>query len=287
MDQVQAPIWFQAVVLGIIQGITEFLPISSSGHLVLIPELTHWRYLGKEFDVALHLGTLVAILLYYRKRALRLIRGLAPLFQRLRNGWQGEWEPDDTLLYYIIVASIPAGLVGLLCDDFLETHFNHMASIACCLALFGLLMGWAEKVGSKALEIEDLTLRGAVLIGAAQALALVPGVSRSGSTITMALLLGLTRTSAADFSFLMALPITAAACLLKAIKLSHTMAISGQSAFLLPCAIGVVTSFCSGLLCMHFLMRYLKSNTLSVFVIYRLLLAAVLAGWMLTHQAGR
>lgn len=286
MDLAQAPLWFQAMVLGIIQGITEFLPISSSGHLVLVPELTHWSYLGKEFDVALHLGTLVAILIYYKERALRLVRGLGPLAQRLGNGWQGEWGPDDTLLYYIVVASIPAGILGLLCDDFLEAHFNHMASIAFFLALFGLLMGWSERVGSKALELEDLNLRGAMLIGAAQALALMPGVSRSGSTMTMALLLGLTRTSAADFSFLMALPITIAACLLKGIKMANALAISGQTALLLPCAIGVVTSFCSGLLCMHFLMRYLKSNTFSVFVVYRLALAAFLLGWMLTHQAG-
>lgn len=286
MDVSQAPVWVQAIVLGVIQGITEFLPISSSGHLVLIPELTHWQYLGKEFDVALHLGTLVAILLYYRQRVAGLAEGFPALLRRVQSGWnwQGEWTPNETLLFYILVASIPAGILGLLCDDFLEANFNHIGSIAFFLALFGLLMSWAERVGSKALQLSDLTLPGAMVIGAAQALALMPGVSRSGSTMTMALLLGLSRTSAADFSFLMALPITAAACFLKSLKMVKVVATTGSTAFLLPSAIGVVASLLSGLLCMHFLMRYLKRSTFTAFVVYRLGLAAFLVIWMLAHR---
>ena len=284
MDISQAPIWLQAIVLGVIQGITEFLPISSSGHLVLIPELTHWSYLGKEFDVALHLGTLVAILIYYRERVVGLLQGVSPLLRRLQNGWKGEWTPNESLLFYIVVASIPAGILGLLFDDFLEAHFNHIGSITFFLALFGLLMYGAERMGSKALQLDDLTLQGALLIGSAQAMALMPGVSRSGSTMTMALLLGLSRTSAADFSFLMALPITAAACFLKGIKMAKMVAATGSTAFLLPSAIGVITSFISGLLCMHFLMRYLKRNTFSAFVVYRLILAGFLVLWMLSHR---
>jgi undecaprenyl-diphosphatase len=300
MDIAHAPVWFQAVVLGLIQGIAEFLPISSSGHLVLLPALTHWEYLGKEFDVALHLGTLLAIVLYFREDVKALIGGTVGLFTNWRFMLYGppktEGEPEgeparglagipfaQRLSFLIIVASIPAGLLGLFLDDWLEAHFNHVGSIAFFLAAFAILMYFAERAGSQRFELTELTLHGAIMIGLAQACALMPGVSRSGSTMTMALLLGLTRAEAARFSFLMALPITAAACLLKGIKMVHHMAQSGDTGPLVPCFIGIVVSAVSGWLCIHFLMRYLRTQTFTPFVIYRLLLAAALLAWMWSH----
>jgi undecaprenyl-diphosphatase len=286
MDLSQTPVWIQAIVLGLVQGIAEFLPISSSGHLVLIPELTHWKHLGKEFDVALHLGTLMAIVAYFREDVRLLFRGLFDLVAKHKivlAGRINELDFPTRLVYMIIVASIPAGILGLTLEKWLEKHFDKMAPIAFWLAVVAVLMYWAERRGSQRYELTDLTVHGAAMIGGAQACALMPGVSRSGSTMTMALLLGLTRAEAARFSFLMALPITAAACFLKGLKTIKAVAETGDTSFLVPCVIGIVVSGISGWLCIHFLMRYLRTNTFTPFVIYRLLLAVVLVVWMITH----
>ena len=282
MDISQAPGWVQAVVLGLIQGLSEFLPISSSGHLVLLPTLTGWEHMGKEFDVALHFGTLMAIIAYYRADVASLFRGLFGLLRHRLEGTPEELA-ERRLVINLGVASIPAGVVGLALHDVLEKHFDKIGSIAIFLALFGLLMGWAERRGSQSYEISDLTPHAAGALGLAQMLALMPGVSRSGSTMTMGLLLGLKRGEAARFSFLMALPVTAAACLLKGLKLIKLIGEGGHQQLLINCAIGIAVSAISGWLCIHFLMRYLRTNTFTPFVIYRLLLAAFLLCWMLTH----
>jgi undecaprenyl-diphosphatase len=190
---------------------------------------------------------------------------------------------ERRLVINLAIASIPAGIVGLLLHDFLEEHFDKIGSIALFLAIFGLLMGWAERRGSQKYSVPELTPHAAIALGLAQMLALMPGVSRSGSTMTMGLLLGLQRGEAARFSFLMALPVTAAACLLKGLKLIKLMGEGGHQELLNNCAIGILVSGVSGWLCIHFLMRYLRTNTFTPFVVYRLLLAAFLIGWMLTH----
>jgi len=276
----QAPVWFQAVVLGLIQGLTEFLPVSSSGHLVLIPLLTNWQHLGKEFDVALHFGTLVAIVVYFQEDVAVLFDGLFGLLRRIRQRNWVDLSVAERLTLHVAIASLPAGALGFFCKDFLENHFDNMGSIALFLALFGLLMGVAERAGSQRHDnLDDVTVKGALLLGCAQAAALVPGVSRSGSTMSMALLLGLRRDQAARFSFLMALPVTAAACLLKAFKIIRI----ADNQAMWPCAIGIVVSGLSGWLCIRFLLGYLRNHTFTPFILYRLALAGFLAAWMLTH----
>jgi len=251
-----APIWLQAIVLGSIQGICEFLPISSSAHLVLIPELTGWKYLGRSFDVALHFGTLVAIVVYFREDVERLAQ-----------------KSSRKLLSQIIVASLPAALIGLTLQDWFELHLNSVFSIAVFLATFGLLLGVAETWGRKNLELHNLTMTGAWLLGLAQSLALVPGVSRSGATITAALLLGLNRADSARISFLLALPVTAGACFLKLIQ-------AGPWEFSWPVVLGILASGLSGWITIRALMGYVKRHSLRAFVVYRLILAALLLIWV-------
>lgn len=282
MDVGQAPVWLQAVVLGLIQGLTEFLPVSSSGHLVLIPLLTNWQHLGKEFDVALHFGTLVAIVVYFQEDVAGLFDGLFGLLRRVPSRNWVDLSVAERLTFHVAIASLPAGAVGFFCKDFLEKHFDSMGSIALFLALFGLLMGVAERAGSHRYDnLDDVTVKGALLLGCAQAVALMPGVSRSGATISMALLLGLRRDQAARFSFLMALPVTAAACLLKGYKIIRI----ADNQVLWPCAIGIVAAGVSGWLCIRFLLGYVRSRTFTPFILYRLALAGFLVAWMLTHAS--
>src|SRR5271168_1280625 len=201
----------QAIVLGIVQGLTEFLPVSSSAHLILVPWLLRWQDPGLAFDVALHLGTLLALLAYYWREWLDMGMSLAdgrPLPRRL--------------LFLLIVASVPGAIIGVLLEKQAETIFrDHYAVIGATLAIMGLVLWAADRIGSKVRKIEDISLLDAVLIGLSQALAIIPGVSRSGATITTARLLGIDRADAANFSFLMATPIIAGAGLHEAHKAFH------------------------------------------------------------------
>lgn len=287
-----APLWLQACILGVVQGIAEFLPISSSAHLVFIPEVMGWPEMGKEFDVALHFGTLIAILIYFRDDVMTQIRALPGLVP----GWiqaqrQGAPSPlaalpfPQRLVGMVILASIPAGVVGLLLHHYkLEQMFDNLGTISLFLALIALAMQGAEKLGSQSYELKELTAQGAGLIGIAQMCALMPGVSRSGSTMVMGLLLGLTRAEAARFSFLMALPVTSGACLLEGMKIVKKIGQSTDLSWLTPFFIGIVVSAVSGWLCIRFLMRYLRTHTFTPFVIYRLVLAATLFGWWMSHR---
>lgn len=228
---------------------------------------------------------MLAIGAYFREDVSLLFRGLGKLLTDWKRSAASDWdnlEYECRLVLQILVASIPAGLVGFLLDDWLTAHFENMKTIAFWLAAFALLMYLGQRIGSQRYELQDLTIKGAVWIGVAQACALMPGVSRSGATMTMALILGLTRAEAARFSFLMALPITAAACLFKGIKLAlHAPA--NDTGFVSVCLIGITVSALSGWLCIRFLMRYLRTRTFTPFVVYRLCLSAVLVLWMLSH----
>jgi len=253
------------MVLGLIQGVTEFLPISSSAHLILLPKLTGWPHLGRHFDIALHLGTLMAICAYFQEDVRRLFVGLSHLLQRRQT-------PESRLTFQLILASLPPALLGLCLGDWLEKHLNHLAAIAFCLGAFGLILGWVDRGALLRREIQDLNYAGALTLGLAQAMALVPGVSRCGATLTAALWLGLTRREAARLSFLSALPVTAGACLLKSLRLGRAL----PDDLLVPSLLGIAVAAFSGWLCIGLLVRYLRNHSLQPFVLYRVALALVL-----------
>jgi len=247
------PVWVQAIILGLIQGITEFLPISSSAHLILLPKLTGWAHLGRHFDIALHLGTLLAICAYFEEDVKRLLG-----FGRLTR--------------QVALASLAPALVGLICGDWLEKHLNNVQSIAVCLGIFGFLLGWADRRAALRREVQDLSLAESLALGCAQAVALIPGVSRCGATLTMALWLGLTRREAARITFLTALPVTAGALLLKALKLGSPLPPELWTATLMGIGVAAV----SGWWCIDWLVRYLKKHGLGGFVVYRVALSLLL-----------
>ncbi len=259
-------ILFEAILLGIVQGFTEFLPISSSAHLILIPWMFGWQGTlvdGLTFDVALHAGTLVAILAFFWRDWLELLR---KFFAGLSDG---SWKTGEgRLVWYIILATIPAGVLGMKYEHVVEESFRNPLLIAASLFVFSIIMWAADRFSAKIAGIARMTLGHALFIGCAQALALVPGVSRSGSTITGGLLTGYTRESAARFSFLLSTPVIAGAALMKLRKLHLA---HGE---LLPFALGVAFSAIVGYLSIKFLLSYLNRHSLNLFVWYRLVVAA-------------
>ena len=251
----------QAVVLGIVQGLTEFLPVSSSAHLALVPWALGWRDPGLAFDVALHLGTLVAVLWYFRAEWLRLIRSAVGILTTRRLD-----TPEKRRVVYLIIATIPGGIAGLLLSHYAETAFRSPTLIAVTLIVMGVLLWVVDKVGRQDREIDQMTWAHALALGIAQCFALVPGVSRSGSTITAGRALGFRRESAAVFSFLMSMPITAAAALKEVPAALHEQ---GLSAALL---LGVLASAVSGWLAIAVLLRYVSRHSYGAFAAYRVLL---------------
>ncbi len=241
---------FQSFILGIVQGLTEFLPISSSGHLVIIPWLFHWQDLGLSFDMALHLGTLVAIVLYFW-------RDWVNLFKKWR-------EP---LLWLIIIACIPAALAGAKYDQLFETMFRDPRIIAYLMIGFAFVMWLAEAYGKKVRSMESVNLFDSLFIGFAQILALMPGVSRSGITMVAGLFTGLDRESAARFSFLLSTPIIFGAAVF---KLRHVASIPHTE--LSSFVVGFLASAIVGMVAIKFLMDYLRNHTFYIFVWYRLIL---------------
>ncbi len=260
----------RAAVLGLLQGAGEFLPISSSGHLIVIPYLLGWPDSGLAFDVALHLGTLAAVAFAFWRDWLKLLQG------GLRGLLSGRplADPDARLLLYLAVATVPGAVAGLLLDDWAETVFRSPALVAVMMSVMGAVLWLADRRAGTAAESEVISLRDALLIGFAQALAIVPGTSRSGATISMALLLGHRREAAARFSFLLALPITAGAALVKVPDL-----VAGGAA-LQPVLVGMLTAAVSGFAAIRFLLRYVRTRSYAPFVYYRfaftLLVLAVL-----------
>jgi undecaprenyl-diphosphatase len=254
-----------AVVLGAFQGLTEILPISSSAHLILVPWLFRWTESGLTFDVALHLGTLIALFLYFRRDILELTCNFFSGFSR-----KGIRTPANRLPFCILAGTIPAALVGKFLEGPIEDMFRkNPSAIAIFLIVFGLLLGFSELVGSKRLKMDRIAIGSSILIGLAQCLALVPGVSRSGITITAALLLGFKRETAARFSFLLSLPIVAAAALLKLVTLARHGIPSGEARLLL---IGVSVSAVAGYFSIAFLLKYVQNHSLAPFVYYRILI---------------
>ena len=267
----------QALVMGLTQGLTEFIPVSSSGHLVLVPWLFGWDdkvrdafLVSIEFTVILHMGTLLALLAYFWRDWLKLIpAGLATIRDRSFQG-----DPDRKLAWLIVVATIPAVLVGPLLNDVIESAVREPARVALMLCVGAAILWLADRWGSKLREMDSITFGGALAIGVAQVLALVPGISRSGVSISAGLFLGLTREAAARFSFLMATPVVAGAGVWEARKLlSHDAAAPNPEMHLV--VIGFLTAAISGLLAIRFMLAFLRRQPLTVFVVYRVVAAIV------------
>ncbi len=292
----------QSIILGVIQGITEFLPISSSGHLVLIPNIFGWEDQGLAFDVALHWGTLVAVVVYFRKDWTKIFkesyliknikyqvssikqgrwfhspdRAVEPIVQDGSTGLSPQWNQRINIqylksdpLFIIIIATIPGVIVGLLLSNYAETVFRNPLIIAGTLSVGAALLFYSDKIGAKKSDLKNLSLQMGIIIGLFQALAIVPGVSRSGITITAALLLGMKRTDAARFSFLLSTPIIFGA----GIKEFPNLLESGLSINIL---IGVLVSAVSGYLAIKYMLKYLENRSYNIFVGYRILLAFVI-----------
>jgi len=264
---------FQAIVIGIIQGLTEFLPISSSGHLIVVPFLLGWDDVlinSLVFSVILHLGTLVALLGYFWRDWARIVpAGLATLRDRSFQG-----DPDRRLAWLIATTLPPAIAAGVLLNDAIETAFRRPALVAAMLVVGSAIMWLADRLGRRVLPLEGLSLPGAFVVGCAQAFALVPGISRSGVSISAGLAFGLTREAAARFSFLMATPIIAGAGAWETRKL-----VTGEAGVPVDgpvLAAGFVASALAGLAAIALLLRYLRGHPLTAFIVYRLVLAAVI-----------
>ncbi|MGB5132078.1 MAG: undecaprenyl-diphosphate phosphatase [Steroidobacteraceae bacterium] len=256
-----------AIVLAIVQGLSEFLPISSSGHLILVPSLLGWPDQGLAFDVAVHLGTLIAVVLYFRTQLMQMARA-----------WLGSLAgrgltPDGRLAWCVIIGTIPVGLVGLIFGDYIELMLRNPLFVASTLAGFGILMWLADRLGAERRDEYTVGWRDALLIGAAQALALLPGTSRSGVTMTMARALGLTGVGSARFSFLLAVPGIAMAGGYEFLKL---LTGSGNGADWPMMGLGLVVSAVAGYLCIHGLIKFLGRHGLLPFALYRLSLAVVI-----------
>jgi undecaprenyl-diphosphatase len=279
---------YQAVVLAIIQGLTEFIPVSSSAHLIIVRRLLGWNELSPahelSFDVALHFGTLLSVLFYFRRTWFQIIRaalgGKVVRFSEATDADQNltadEQREERLLLWFIAIATIPGAIAGKLLEHSAEDYFReHIYLIATALIVVALLMWWGDKVSRLTKPLTRISLADALIVGCAQATALVPGVSRSGSTITAGLFRNMTREAAVRFSFLLSTPIIAGAALLKAHEVHKEGLPAGMH---MPFLVGVVVSALVGYATIAWLIRYLQSNNLKVFIVYRIVVGVIVIG---------
>jgi undecaprenyl-diphosphatase len=258
--------FIQIIVLAVVQGLTEFLPISSSAHLILVPVILEWPDQGLAFDVAVHVGTLLAVILYFRLEVIQLTRDWFVSVTHFKT------VGESPLAWGIIIGTIPAVLAGFLFKDFIETELRSPLVIAATTIGFGLLLWMADRRGRRNRTEQQVALIDMLLIGIAQALALIPGTSRSGATITAALFLGFQRQSAARISFLLSIPIILGAGTLKTKDLiEQTLPVDWQAII-----IGTILSGVSAYLCIHWFLKLLEKMGMTPFVVYRLLLGAIL-----------
>ncbi len=261
----------EAFVLALIQGLTEFLPISSSAHLILPSAVLGWDDQGLAFDVAVHVGSLAAVMIYFRKEVVSLLSAW------LGSMFKGDRGPEAKLAWLIIIATLPAGILGLFLDELIDMYLRSAYVIACTTIVFGLLLWWADKHSRLEDNEYQATWKKALFIGFAQAAAMIPGTSRSGATMTAALYLGFTREAAARFSFLMSMPIILAAGGYLTLKTVS----AGVSIALMPLLVGVVVSFISAYACIHLFLKLVTRVGMLPFVIYRLALGIFLFGFLL------
>ena len=255
---------FRAIILGIIQGIAEFLPISSSAHLIIFPYLFGWEESGLAFDVALHFGTMMAVILIFFKDWWNLFVGAIKDVKEKKKTTNGK------MFWYLIIATIPAALTGVLLDNVIEGVIrNKVWIIALALAIMGLLIyvgdKWASKHYKKETEFEDITLKQALIVGISQAFAVIPGFSRSGTTILAGRLQGISKEAITKFTFLLSVPVICGATILKVGDLALTKEV----------IVGIITSFATGVIAIKFLLRYIKKHDFSIFAFYRVILAIV------------
>jgi undecaprenyl-diphosphatase len=256
-------------MLALLQGLTEFLPISSSAHLVLMPSLAGWDDQGLAFDVAVHVGTLIAVVGYFRHELAIM------LADWLRSIAGGEQTPEARLAWLVLLGTLPAALTGFFLHDMIEGALRAPLVIAATTIMFGVLLGWADQRGRRVRDETTLCISDVLLIGAAQALALIPGTSRSGITMTVGLALGLTRTAAARFSFLLSIPVITLAGGYQTVKLVQLAEPVAWDMLFLGTAIAAISAW----LCIHFFLQLVERIGMLPFVIYRLLLGAFLF-WM-------
>src|SRR5712692_725518 len=277
---------YQAIVLAVVQAVTEFLPISSTAHLILFPWLLGWKEPGLAFDVALHAGTLLAVAIYFLRTWIELaLCGLGAHYPA--DASDAEVQQNRRLFWYLVAGTIPAAVVGFLFEHAIEEHLRRPVPIAAAMIAVALLLWWAEASARLRANLGQTTLGDALTIGTAQALALFPGVSRSGITITTGLFRGMTREAAARFSFLLATPLIAGAAakeLPKLIKAHYAGTLDMPISDLM---LGVFVSALVGYVVIAFFLQYLQSRTLKVFIYYRILFGlAVLLLWFLQmHSA--
>ncbi|KAA3627049.1 MAG: undecaprenyl-diphosphate phosphatase [Proteobacteria bacterium] len=257
--------WFRLGLLALVQGLTEFLPISSSAHLILLPKIAGWEDQGLAFDVAVHVGTLSAVVWYFRHE-------LTPMGRDWFGSLRGRHSPDSRLAWAVLLGTIPVGVAGLAFNDLIELHLRSPLVIAVTTLGFGLLLWWSDRVGRRERDEHTLTWRDVLVVGVAQAIALIPGTSRSGITITAALFMGLDRVGAARFSFLLSIPVIVLAGGLETMKLVRSSETVEWGAL----ALGVVISALSAYLCIRLFIALLQRVGMAPFVIYRLVLGAVL-----------
>ena len=251
----------QAGILGLVQGLGEFLPISSSAHLVIVPWLFNWEDPGLTFDIALHIGTLIAVAIYFWKDWLQLItKGVTDARSR-----------EGRLFWYLVLATIPGAMIGLLLEKKAETIFRNPVLIAIMLIALGIVLYWVDRKSAKKIEAENISLKTSFLIGLSQALAIIPGVSRSGITMTTGLFLGLTREGAARFSFLLSAPIIFGAAI---VKVPHIIA--NPAVITTNFIVGMVVSCVTGIASIGFLLRYVQTKTFLPFAWYRFILGALI-----------
>lgn len=252
--------------LALVQGLTEFLPVSSSAHLILVPNLLGWPDQGLAFDVAVHLGTLIAVVAYFRQDIISLF------FAWVASITQKKMSPEARLAWGVILGTIPAGLVGLAFKDVIEVHLRSPLVIAVTTIVFGLLLWLADRRSKLVRDEYSLSWQDFLVIGGAQAMALIPGTSRSGITITAALLLGLTREAAARYSFLLSIPII----VLSGLGVTKDLVESTMPVDWLTLSLGTLIAAISAFVCIHYFLAFINKMGMTPFVIYRLLLGALL-----------
>jgi undecaprenyl-diphosphatase len=254
------------ILLGLIQGLTEFLPVSSSAHLILLPLITEWQDQGLALDVAAHFGTLIAVVIYFRRDLNTIIsQGLKP------SSWQSN-NPDARMFWFLVLATIPVSVVGLLGHDFISVYFRDPIVIAVATLLFGLLLWWSDVKGNQDRDDKTLCIQDIIWIGLAQVLALIPGTSRSGITMTAGLILGLNRKTAARFSFLLSIPVIFLAGSYETLGLIRT----GVAADVISFATVFIISWLAAWMTVSLFLRFIEKTGMLPYVIYRILLGGVL-----------
>ena len=256
----------QSIFLGFLQGLTEFLPISSSGHILIVPAILGWEDPGAAFTAVIQLGTEAAVLIYFRKDLWQI--GSTWTRSLTRSELRGEL--DARMGWYLIAATIPIALLGFIFQDQIETAARNLWVVGSMLIVFGIILGIADNVGTRSRKVGDLSIRDGILIGFAQSIALIPGVSRSGATITAGLFLGLERAAAARFSFLLAIPAVVLSGFFQLYKI-----LSGEEALgepMINIAVATLVAFVVGYAVIAWFLRYLSNNSFAIFVGYRIIL---------------